>query len=395
MRSQFSEKVDKYILSPALNNLVEEAKSYLLNLKDSKDIDKVFNLADMNMPEFITINRSVYIFDDSVKYHNDNNTELSLLKFTPDLSSDQIAEYKQFLNDYYHHRKIKTMWMLSNQIINIATVGPLGLSGPTSYNFQAFTYRTIGCKLYNIVSGLNSYYLDDKIGDLLELEPLLDDSKLDGNATVTPITLDQIIKEVDKIHYDLAEGSYYQQSSDDDDVFLEVEPFIDGIDTPYLVEILLNLIKVNTVVGGNFNGKARENIELALNKANEYMQSLSLNTKLTEIEILGQNIKKLLDIHDSIPADTVGDRFSNEKVNMYKDVDPDKLFEDIVNFSKLTAKKFKEIYDNNSANKYSYFGGGDAVKECIIECKSGVDPNLFSTMYSNVNKLGLASYMAD
>lgn len=395
MRTQFSEKVDKYILSPALNNLVEEAKNYLLVLKDSKDIDKMFNLAGMNVPEFIDINRSVYVFNDSVKYHNDDKAELSLLKFTPELTDDQITEYKQFLNDYYYGRKRKTMWMLSNQIINVATLGPLGISGLTSYNPQTFTYRTIGYKLYNIVNGLNSYYLNDKMCDLLEVEPLLDDSKLDGNATVTPVTLNQIIKEIDKLHYDLTEGSYYQQTHDDDDVFLEIEPFIDGIDTPYLVEVLLNLIKTNTVIGGNFNGKARENIELALSKANEYMQSLPLNTKLTEIELIGQNIKKLLEIYDSIPVDVIGDRFSNAKVDMYKDIDPDKLFEDIINFSKLAAKKCKEIYDSNSANSYSYFSGGDAVNESIIENKSGVDPNLFSTMYSNINKLGLASYVAD
>lgn len=394
MRSQFSEKVDKYILSPALNNLIGDAQDLLLN-RNAEVIYPTLQLSEINPPDFINLNTSVYVVNDSIKYHNDEISELSVVKFTPELTDDQITEYKKFLVEFYKCKYAKIKWLIANQLINIASMGSIGIHGVTAYNTKDSAYKTIGYKLYRVVDGLNSYYLNVKMCDLLELESLLDESKLDGNVAVKPITLDQVTNEISKLNLDLTEGSYYQQTGDDNDVFLEIEPWIDGIDTPWIVQVLLDLIKANTVVGGNFSAKARENIELALNKANEYMQSLPLNTKLTEIELIGQNIKKLLDIHDSIPLDSIGDRFSNEKVSIYKDVDPDKLFEDIVNFSKFTAKKFKEIYDSNSANNCSYFGGGDAVKECIIECKSGIDPNLFSTLYSNVNKLGLASYVAD
>lgn len=394
MRVDLSEKVDKYILSPALNNLIGDAQDVLLN-RSAELIYPTLQLSEIVVPEFINLNKSVYVVSDSIKYHDDERAELSVVKFTPELTDGQIDEYKKFLVEFYKCRYAKIKWLVSNQLINIASIGSLGICGLATYSTKNFTYRTIGYKLYRVVDGFNNYYLSDKMCDLLELEPLLDESKLDGNATVKPISLDQVTNEISRLNPDLIEGVYYQQADDDNDVFLEVEPWIDGIDTPWVVQVLLDLIKANTVVGGNFNVKARENIELALSKANEYMQTLPLNTKLTEIELIGQNIKKLIDIHDSIPVNSIGDRFSNVYVDMYKDIDPDKLFNDIINFSKLAAKKFKEIYDSNSATAYDSFSGGDVVKECIIECKSGIDPSLFSIMYSNVNKLGLTSYVAD
>lgn len=392
MRSQFSEKVDKYILSPALNNLVEEAKDYILSLKETDDLEWISELSHLKVPDFVDLNRSVYVVNDSVKYHN-NNPELSLPRFTK-LTEEQLDEYKKFLANLYHHRNNKIRWMVANQLINIASIGPIGIYGMNTCGPN--TFKTVGYKLYRLVDGLNHYYTNDKLTDILELDPFLDEFVVDGNATVKPITLTQLVNAVGgENNYDLVEGRHYQQTYDDDNDIFEINPWIDGVDTPCVIHAILDLIKSNIVIAGNFNAKARENIELALNKANEYMQTLPLTTKLTEIDIIGANIKKFLSVHDQIPIDTLGDSFSNTIVNIFKDVDPELLANDIINFSKLAAKDFKERYTSNDVDQYTHFGGRNAVESGLMKVQSGVDPTYFSLAYYEVNKLGLASYVAD
>ena len=58
MRANFSEKVDKFILSKSLTPLIEEA---VRTIKDDNIINDMLTMSDIRIPELSNINTSVYL----------------------------------------------------------------------------------------------------------------------------------------------------------------------------------------------------------------------------------------------------------------------------------------------------------------------------------------------
>ncbi len=484
MRANFSEKVDKYILSKSLSPLMEEAMS---TIKDENIINDMLSMNDIEVPELSNVNTSVYLQSDRHNYNKlGDSTELLAVKYSQNATPEQIEKYKEFLKEYNKAWVAKMKYLVSVELINIfGSIGQVGVSGlyqlrhdmQQSRTYGAKLYRivcgmkylvsvelinifgsigqvgvsglyqlrhdmqqsrTYGAKLYRIVCGFNYYYPDDKMVDILDLDNYIDESKDDGDVTVTPISLDSIIDAIGLSHSQSVEGMYYQLG--DEDAYHDIEPCVDGVDAPLLIARLLDIISDSIIFGNNFNVKAKENIKDALNRVNKFMITLPLATKMTEMEVMNVITSRLLDSCKRIPDTGLCDSYDTKLVGECKDIDPELLAQDIINYAKHAAKYFKDIYDSDkpgelfpavqltesgdikklsgiSASNFSvsYFNiaakyfkdiyDSDKPGELFpavqltesgdIKKLSGISASNFSVSYFNINKLGLDSYVAD
>ena len=390
MRANFSEKVDKFILSKSLTPLIEEA---VRTIKDDNIINDMLTMSDIRIPELSNINTSVYLNRDRYNYIKfGDSTELFGVKYSKDVTPEQIEKYKDFLKEYNKAWVAKMKYLISVELINIfSSTGQIGVSGLYQLYHDVQQSYTYGAKLYRVVNGFSYYYIGDKMSDILDLDMYIDESKEDGNIAVKPVSLNAILESIHSSNMDLIEGVHYQ--SGDEDAYHDVEPCIDGVDAPLLIMHLLDTISDSIVIGNNFNLKAKQNIEDALNRVNKFMITLPLSTKMTEIEVMNIITAKLLDNCKRIPDNGLCDSFTIKIVDECKDVDPGLLAQDIINYSKCAAKYFKDIYDNNKPGELFpsvYFTDNGDIKNL-----SGVSADNFCVNYFNINKLGLDSYVAD
>lgn len=390
MRANFSEKVDKFILSKSLSPLMEEAMS---TIKDENIINDMLNMNNIEVPELSNVNTSVYLQSDRHNYNKfGDSTELLAVKYSQNAAPEQIEKYKEFLKEYNKAWVAKMKYLVSVELINIfSSIGQVGVSGLYQLRHDMQQSRTYGAKLYRIVCGFNYYYLDDKMVDILDLDSYIDESKDDGDVTVTPISLDSVIDAIGLSHSQNVEGMYYQLG--DEDAYHGIEPYVDGADAPLLIAHLLDIISDSIVFGNNFNLKAKQNIKDALNRVNAFMITLPLATKMTEMEVMNIITSKLLDSCKRIPDTGLCDSYDTKLVGECKDIDPELLAQDIINYAKRAAKYFKDIYDSDKPGEL--FPAVQLTESGDIKKLSGISASNFSVSYFNINKLGLDSYVAD
>lgn len=390
MRANFSEKVDKFILSKSLSPLMEEAMS---TIKDESIINDMLSMNDIEVPELSNVNTSVYLQSDRRNYNKfGDSTELLAVKYSQNATPEQIEKYKEFLKEYNKAWVAKMKYLVSVELINIfGSIGQVGVSGLYQLRHDMQQSRTYGAKLYRIVCGFNYYYPDDKMVDILDLDNYIDESKDDGDVTVTPISLDSVIDAIGLSHSQSVEGMCYQ--SGDEDAYHDIEPCVDGVDAPLLITHLLDIISNSIIFGNNFNVKAKENIKDALNRVNTFMITLPLATKMTEMEVMNIITSKLLDSCKRIPDTGLCDSYDTKLVGECKDIDPELLAQDIINYAKHAAKYFKYIYDSDKPGEL--FPAVQLTESGDIKKLSGISASNFSVSYFNINKLGLDSYVAD
>lgn len=390
MRANFSEKVDKFILSKSLSPLMEEAMS---TIKDENIINDMLNMNNIEVPELSNVNTSVYLQSDRHNYNKfGDSTELLAVKYSQNATPEQIEKYKEFLKEYNKAWVAKMKYLVSVELINIfGSIGQVGVSGLYQLRHDMQQSRTYGAKLYRIVCGFNYYYPDDKMVDILDLDNYIDESKDDGDVTVTPISLDSVIDAIGLSHSQSVEGMCYQ--SGDEDAYHDIEPCVDGVDAPLLITHLLDIISNSIIFGNNFNVKAKENIKDALNRVNAFMTTLPLATKMTEMEVMNIITSKLLDSCKRIPDTGLCDSYDTKLVGECKDIDPELLAQDIINYAKHAAKYFKDIYDSDKPGEL--FPAVQLTESGVIKKLSGISASNFSVSYFNINKLGLDSYVTD
>lgn len=390
MRANFSEKVDKFILSKSLSPLMEEAMS---TIKDENIINDMLNMNNIEVPELSNVNTSVYLQSDRHNYNKfGDSTELLAVKYSQNATPEQIEKYKEFLKEYNKAWVAKMKYLVSVELINIfGSIGQVGVSGLYQLRHDMQQSRTYGAKLYRIVCGFNYYYPDDKMVDILDLDSYIDESKDDGDVTVTPISLDSVINAIGLSHNQSVEGMYYQLG--DEDAYHDIEPCVDGVDAPLLITRLLDIISNSIIFGNNFNVKAKENIKDALNRVNTFMITLPLATKMTEMEVMNVITSRLLDSCKRIPDTGLCDSYDTKLVGECKDIDPELLAQDIINYAKRAAKYFKDIYDSDKPGEL--FPAVQLTESGDIKKLSGISASNFSVSYFNINKLGLDSYVAD
>lgn len=390
MRANFSEKVDKFILSKSLSPLMEEAMS---TIKDENIINDMLNMNNIEVPELSNINTSVYLQSDRHNYNKfGDSTELLAVKYSQNATPEQIEKYKEFLKEYNKAWVAKMKYLVSVELINIfGSIGQVGVSGLYQLRHDMQQSRTYGAKLYRIVCGFNYYYPDEKMVDILDLDNYIDESKDDGDVTVTPISLDSVIDAIGLSHSQSVEGMYYQLG--DEDAYHDIEPYVDGVDAPLLITRLLDIISNSIIFGNNFNVKAKKNIKDALNRVNTFMITLPLATKMTEMEVMNVITSRLLDSCKRIPDTGLCDSYDTKLVGECKDIDPELLAQDIINYAKRAAKYFKDIYDSDKPGEL--FPAVQLTESGDIKKLSGISASNFSVSYFNINKLGLDSYVAD
>lgn len=390
MRANFSEKVDKFILSKSLTPLMEEA---INTIKDENIINDMLTMSSIKIPELSNINTSVYLNRDRHNYIKlGDSAELLGVKHSQNVTPEQIDKYKEFLKEYNKAWVAKMKYLISVELINIfGSTGEVGINGLYKLKHIIQQSDTYGAKLYRVVNAFSYYYIGDKLSEILDLDMYIDESKADGNVTVMPATLDAILDSIRSSNMDLTEGVYYQNG--DDDAYHDVEPYVDGIDAPLLIMYLLDVISDSIVVGNNFNLKAKQNIEDALNRVSKFMVTLPLATKMTEVEVINIITANLLNNCKRIPDNGLCDSFVIKLVDECRDIDPELLAQDIINYSKFAAKYFKDIYDNDKPGEM--FPAVHLTENGDIKNLSGISPDNFAVNYFNINNLGLASYVVD
>ena len=375
MRVNYSEKVDRLILSNVLGDLIHEAKEVIYGNKP-EIINNMIGFETIVAPDWIEpVN--VYVDEDARRYTSDKELKNDLLaiKHGGNPTEEQIKDYKEFLVKYSVCRNAKFKYIAAFKLVNI-------ISFTDSYRYNERTPWFFICLS---ADGLREWGLNDRVRDINNLEAVIDESKPNYGVNIKPITLDMIVDQLLRHDYRLIEGTYYQVT--DDEYMFDIEAFVDGLDTSVMLDVLTSIIRTNIVIDSQVSSKAKGNIDSAITKANNYMQALPLSTKLIEVDIMGQYIKSLLNTRNLIVDDGVFDEASLRIADTFKDINPDDLCDDLIVVTKDAAKFFKNAHDNNM-DRTTYTVNN-------LTLKTTIPVNRFTLNYSDINKLSLETYVAD